>query len=86
MRFANRVVPDTELEAATDALATELAAKPALVLEVTKRQVEQAAPPVPEADPGGEDDAQMFAAALADPEARAAAAEYVERLRRPTKS
>jgi enoyl-CoA hydratase/carnithine racemase len=82
IRFANRVVPDAELEAATDALATELAAKPALVLDVTKRQVEQAAPPVPASDPGGEDDARTFAAALADPEARAAAAEYVERLRR----
>jgi len=80
VRFANRVVPDDQLEVATGALAQELAAKPAFVLELTKQQVEQAAPSVPASDPGSEADAESFAAALADPEARAAAAAYVGRL------
>jgi enoyl-CoA hydratase/carnithine racemase len=81
MRFVSRVVPDDQLDAATNALAGELAAKPALVLEATKRQVEEAAPSVPASDRGAEDDARAFATAQADPESLASAAAYVRRVR-----
>jgi len=81
MRFVNRVVPDGELEGATQALAVELAAKPALVLEATKRQLEEAAPSVPATDRGAEDDARAFAEAQGDPESLASAAAYVRRVR-----
>jgi len=47
--FANRVVPDTELDHAVDALAHELAAKPGVVIRTTKQQVDEAAPSVPDA-------------------------------------
>jgi enoyl-CoA hydratase/carnithine racemase len=81
IRFANRLVPDAELEAATDALAAELAAKPGIVLRTTKRQVEDAAPSVPAAVADVETDRAGWLAASADPEARAVAAAYVASLR-----
>lgn len=64
MRFVNRVVPDEELETETDSLATELAAKRALVLRTTKQQVEAVAPSVHPSDLGPEADAAVFAMAL----------------------
>lgn len=76
MRFVNRVVPADDLDAATDALAVELAGKSALVLRMTKQQVEEAAPSVPAADRGAEADVAAFAAAFADPESRQVAARY----------
>jgi enoyl-CoA hydratase/carnithine racemase len=82
IRFANRVVPDTELEAHTSALATELASKPALVLRMTKRQVETTAPSVPATDEGEARDIADLAEAFADPEGRAIAAAYLRRRER----
>ncbi len=81
IRFLNRVVPDDELERATDALAAELASKPALVLRTTKQQVDAAAPPVPASDGGAEADSALLATAFADAESRATASAYVARLR-----
>jgi enoyl-CoA hydratase/carnithine racemase len=80
LRFVNRVVPAAELAAAVDGLAAELAAKPALVVRMTKAQVDEAVPPIP---PGSElatlaAEVRGYADALADPEARAAAAAYVQ--------
>lgn len=76
MRFVNRIVPAGELAATAEALAAELAAKPALVLRTTKEQVELASPSVPAADEGVDADVRGFAEALADPEGRAIAARY----------
>src|SRR4051812_34766219 len=39
LRFVNRVVPETKLDAAVEALANKLAEQPAYSLELTKRQV-----------------------------------------------
>jgi len=77
MRFVNRVVPDAELRSGTDALAAELASKPALVLRTTKSQVEEASPPLPPTDPGAGADISAFGAALSDEEGRAAASDYL---------
>jgi len=79
IRFVNRVVPDFDLESATAALAAELASKSARVLRVTKQQVEEASSAASAAD--GEADVAALAAAFADPESRALAAAYYERLR-----
>ena len=76
IRFVNRVVPDDALGTEVDALATELASKPALVLRTTLRQVDEAAPPLPPSDGGAPADVAGFAAAFADPECRAAAGRY----------
>jgi enoyl-CoA hydratase/carnithine racemase len=76
IRFVNRVVPLTELDAATEAWATELASKPGLVLRTTKEQVELAAPSVPTGDGGVAADLRDFAEALVDPESRETAARY----------
>jgi enoyl-CoA hydratase/carnithine racemase len=73
--FVNRVVPPADLAAATDELAGVLAAKAPLVLEVTKRQVDAVVAPVPPGD-GPAADRAGFAAALADPDCRAAATSY----------
>jgi enoyl-CoA hydratase/carnithine racemase len=81
IRFANRVVPDADLEAATDELAAQLAAKPGIVLRTTKQQVEDAAPSVPAEVADAETDRAGWLAASADPEARAVAAAYVAGLR-----
>jgi enoyl-CoA hydratase/carnithine racemase len=81
IRFVNRVVADEDLETETDRLALALAAKPALVLETTKRQVEEAAPAVPVTDHGADADARAHAAALEDEECRATASQYRRRLR-----
>jgi len=81
VRFVNRVVPDDDLDSETDALAAELAAKPARVLQTTKTQVEEAAPSVPTSDTGTEADAAALAEAFADPECLNAAATYAGRRR-----
>lgn len=82
IRFANRVVADDDLEHQTIELASELAAKSALVLRMTKRQVEAAAPSVSSTDEGAERDVADLAAAFADPESREVAAAYLQRLRK----
>jgi enoyl-CoA hydratase/carnithine racemase len=76
IRFVNRVVPAAELAAEVDELAGQLAAKPALVLHTTKRQVHGAAPPIPAGVDGVAADVAAFAAASRDPESRAVAARY----------
>lgn len=81
IRFANRVVGDRELVEHTNALAVELASKPGLVLRMTKRQVDAAAPVVSTAG-GADQDVADLAAAFADPESREIAATYVQRLRK----
>ena len=48
IRFVNRVVPDVQLDAKTEAIAAQLARKSALVLTQTKQQVEASAPLVPD--------------------------------------
>ena len=74
--FVNRVVPRAELDAAVDELATQLARKAPSVVRTTKRQVNEAlediAPTV-----GAWADADLLGAAMADPEARAAARDYL---------
>jgi enoyl-CoA hydratase/carnithine racemase len=77
IRFVNRVVGDDELPSHTSALAAELAGKPALVLRMTKRQVEAAAPSVPLADLGAGNDVAELAVAFADAESREVAAAYM---------
>ncbi len=77
LRLVSRVVDPERLGEATTELATTLAAKPALVLRTTKRQVEQAAPSVPDADGGPRADVAVFAAAFADPECKQIAAAYL---------
>lgn len=79
--FVNRVVAAAELGSATEALASELAAKPPLVLAVTKRQVDAVVPAIPAAAGGVEDDLAGFAAALRDPEGQAAGRAYAARRR-----
>lgn len=77
IRFVNRVVPDADLAAETDALVAQLAAKPAVVLRATKVQVEDAAPSVPPGVAGAEADEAGYRAVALDDEARAAARAYV---------
>ena len=77
IRFVNRVVDDHALEAQTNALAAELASKPALVLRKTKQQVEAAAPVVPPTDAAR--DVADLAEAFGDAESRAIAAAYMQR-------
>jgi enoyl-CoA hydratase/carnithine racemase len=74
LRFVNRVVPDTELVAAAEALAVKLAEQPAYSLELTKRQANAVAE---ESGSTAEaaSDADNLAAALEDPES-------LERMRR----
>jgi enoyl-CoA hydratase/3-hydroxypropionyl-coenzyme A dehydratase len=76
VRFVNRVVPNERLTEETDALAVELASKPALVLRITKQQVEQAVPAVPASDAGVDADVASLAEAFADPGCRTVAARY----------
>ena len=75
--FVNRVVRDDLLEEETSALAVQLAAKPRLALTVTKTQVDEASPQLPDSDGGVESDAAGFAAAFDDPESREVAARYI---------
>jgi enoyl-CoA hydratase/carnithine racemase len=76
IRFVNRVATDEELDAATTALAEELASKSRYVLRTTKRQVDDAMPAVPATDGGVDADVAALAGAFADPDSRAAATRY----------
>ncbi|WP_420452421.1 enoyl-CoA hydratase/isomerase family protein [Ilumatobacter sp.] len=75
--FVNRVVGRDELESAVDELAASLAAKAPSVVRATKRQVNEALEDVA-STVGAWADADQLGAALADPEARAAARSYLE--------
>ncbi len=74
--FVNRVVPRRELETAVDELAMSIAAKAPSVVRATKRQVNAALDNVA-TTVGAWSDADLLGAAMADPEARAAARRYL---------
>ncbi len=74
--FVNRVVPRDQLEAAVDELAMSIAAKAPSVVRATKRQVNAALDNVATTI-GAWSDADLLSAAMADPEARAAARRYL---------
>jgi len=76
--FVNRVVPRAELGSAVDELAAQLAAKAPSVVRATKRQVNEALEDVASTT-GSWADADLLGAAMGDPEARAAARDYLAR-------
>jgi enoyl-CoA hydratase/carnithine racemase len=82
--FLNRVVPDEQLDGAVKELAAELAAKSPYTLSATKRAVNAASGEML-STAGAWSDADSLLTAIADPESRRAAAEYLQRLggRRP---
>ena len=75
--FLNRVVPEGSLEPEADALALELAKKPAFLIRQTKQLVDAL---VEQAYPTAQSfrDAEITLAALADPESRAATLRYLQ--------
>ena len=75
--FVNRVVPRGQLESTVDELAATLATKSPSVVKATKRQVAEALDEMVSTR-GSWADASLMEAALADPEARAAARRYLE--------
>ncbi|HYN31493.1 MAG TPA: enoyl-CoA hydratase/isomerase family protein [Ilumatobacteraceae bacterium] len=74
--FVNRVVPRAELESAVDELAEQLARKAPSVVRATKRQVNEALEDLA-STVGAWADADLLGAAMRDPEARAAARDYL---------
>lgn len=74
--FLNRVVPRADLESAVDELAISLARKAPSVLRATKRQVNEALDAMA-TTAGSWADADQLGAAMRDPEARAAARDYL---------
>lgn len=72
----NRVVPPAELGEAVDALAAQLADRSAFTLTATKTHVNAAAEDLA-STAGAVRDADVLLAAVADPESRAAAAQYL---------
>jgi enoyl-CoA hydratase/carnithine racemase len=76
--LVNRVVPRDELETTVDELAEQLARKAPSVVAATKRQVATALEDVASAA-GAWADADLLGAAMRDPVARAAAADYLRR-------
>jgi enoyl-CoA hydratase/carnithine racemase len=72
----NRVVPPAELGDAVDALAAQLAGRSAFTLTATKAHVNAAAEDLA-STAGAVRDADVLLAAVADPESRAAAAQYL---------
>ncbi|MGA9277732.1 enoyl-CoA hydratase/isomerase family protein [Ilumatobacter sp.] len=74
--FVNRVVPRAELDEAVDELAESLSRKAPSVVRATKRQVNTALENVAPTT-GAWADADQLGAAMRDPEARAAAREYL---------
>ncbi len=79
--FVNRVVPRDELERAVDDLAGQLATKAPSVVRATKRQVNEALENVA-STAGSWADADLLGAAMGDPDARAAARDYLARRHR----
>ena len=78
--FLNRVVPADEVMSQVEDLAEELCTKSALTLQATKRHVNAVAESMSNAGRNW-NDADSLVAALYDPESRAAADRYLERLR-----
>jgi len=78
--FLNRVVPDNELDDAVETLAAELAEKAKLALLSTKRHINAVTEQMVGAARSWAD-ADGLVAGLRDPEGRAAAARYFQKLR-----
>jgi len=76
--FVNRVVPRAELETTVDELAEQLARKAPSVVRATKRQVNASLEDMT-STAGAWADADQLGAAMRDPEARAAARDYLAR-------
>ena len=74
--FVNRVVTRDDLDVAVEELATSLARKAPSVVLATKRQVHEASDEMA-STAGSWAEADLLGAAMADPEARAAAQEYL---------
>ena len=81
MGFVNRVVTEEALDDAVDELVGELARKSALTLGATKRSVNAVADRIASTSSAWSD-ADSLLAALHDPDSRAVAREYLERMRR----
>lgn len=79
--FLNRVVPPSDLDLVVDELVSTLCAKPGEVLRTVKHAVAESAEQMLAAR-GRMADADIFAAASADPESRRSAAEYIAARRR----
>jgi enoyl-CoA hydratase/carnithine racemase len=75
--FVNRVVPAAELDAAADALAEQLATRSAFTLSATKTHVNAVAEELA-STAGATRDADVLAAAVADPDSREVAIRYLE--------
>jgi len=82
LRFLNRVVPDGEQLTAADALAVELAGKPAFVLTATKQRVTAVTEDLA-TTAGSEADADLLLAAVSDPESQEQARRYLTARLRP---
>lgn len=77
VRFLNRIVPLPELDQVVEELAHELAEKPGFAIRSTKQQVNAVMEEI--AGTGrSANDADTLAAALSDPESRAASVRYLE--------
>jgi enoyl-CoA hydratase/carnithine racemase len=79
--FVNRVVPAAELDAEVESLVAQLQAKSALTLFATKRHTNAVAEGMV-ATARAWNDADSLATALRDPESRAAAAVYLQQVRK----
>lgn len=77
LTFVNRVVPRSELEAATTELALSLLTKAPSVLRATKRQVQEATEEMASSQSGW-NGANLLTVALGDPEARESARRYLD--------
>jgi len=78
----NRVVPADRLDAAVEELVGQLVTKSAFTLSATKRQTNVIADAMVGMGRTW-NDADLFITALRDPESRAAAAAYLDRIRKP---
>ena len=76
----NRVVAASELDRTIEDLAAQIAAKPRVAVAATKRHVNAVAAGISQSARSWSD-ADGLLAAIADPEARAAAAAYLQRMR-----
>ncbi|MGH2686954.1 MAG: enoyl-CoA hydratase/isomerase family protein [Actinomycetota bacterium] len=85
LRFVNRVVPGDSLMAEVGALASQLAAKSALTLDVTKRHVNAVTEEMGSTRMAF-NDTDALQTALHDPESRAVAAGYLEQRQRRRQS
>lgn len=80
--FLNRVVPAADLDAAVEDLVGLLLGKSALTLTATKRHTNAVTAGMVATERAW-NDADSLVTALHDPESRAAATAYLERVRRP---